>query len=127
VDLDLLRIHVESLTERQWWAAVREFPPRLQPAKSSRHSRHADDDLSTVPDDRFDPASAVYLQELLSIFENNLMAEDVPYFRAVVEKTSPKELAAILGVNPNTAWRRMRDVRLKVQSIIKAIGNGVSS
>ena len=124
MDLDLLRVHVEGLTERQWWAAVREFPPWLQRAKSYRH---VDADLSAVPDGRFDPASAVYLQELLSIFESNLMAEDVPYFRAIVEKTSPKELAKMLGVKPNTAWRRMKDVRLKVQSIIKALGKGVSS
>jgi DNA-binding Lrp family transcriptional regulator len=69
----------------------------------------------------------VYYQELLSILENNLMSEEMPYFRAIVERTPAKELAETLGANPNTAWRRMKTVRMKVQDIIRALGGHISS
>jgi DNA-directed RNA polymerase specialized sigma24 family protein len=55
------------------------------------------------------------------------MSEEIPYFRAIVERTPAKELAEIVGAKPNTAWRRMKQVRMKVQDILKALDGPVSS
>ena len=49
------------------------------------------------------------------------MSEEIPYFRAVVERTPARELAQVVGAKPNTAWRRMKQVRMKVQEILKAL------
>lgn len=83
--------------------------------------------MATLPASQPDPAEALYLQELLSILEENLMSEEIPYFRAIVERTSAKDLARELGAQPNTVSKKMKQVRLKTQSIIKALNGRVSS
>lgn len=127
VDMDLLKLHVQGLTERQWVAAVREAPSRHQLRNSLGNSLQPRDQLEKLADTHVNPSEAVYFQELLSILENNLMSEEMPYFRAIVERTPAKELAETLGANPNTAWRRMKTVRMKVQDIIRALGGHISS
>jgi hypothetical protein len=127
VDLELLKLQVQGLTEQQWLAAVREAPTRRQRWNSWGDFRQRWDDPENLADTHVDASEVVYLRELLSILEKNLMSEEVPYFRAIVERTPPKELAGVLGANPNTAWRRMKQVRMKVQDILKALGGPVSS
>ena len=125
VDVDMLKLQVQNLTERQWSNAVRPFF-RIS-RRNSRDSLQAGNDLTTIPASQPDPAEALYLQELLSILEENLMLEELPYFRAIVERTSAKDLARELGAQPNTVSKRMKQVRLKTQSIIKALNGRVSS
>ena len=55
------------------------------------------------------------------------MSEEIPYFRALLEKTTAGELAATLGANPHTTSKRMKRVRIKAQSIIKSLDNRVPS
>jgi hypothetical protein len=127
VDVELLRIEVRSLTELQWLAAVREAPSRHQPSNRTADFRSPGDHLENLADRHVDVSEAVYFRELLSILEQNLMSEEIPYFRAIVERTPAKELAQTVGAKPNTAWRRMKQVRMKVQDILKALDGPVSS
>lgn len=123
MNLELLKIHVQALTESQWLAAVAEFPDAGQLLRR----RTAEIDAAMIADPRSDPSETVYLQQLLSIVENNLMSEDIPYFRALLEKTSARDLAMILSANPSTTSKRMKGVRTKVQSIIEALNRRDSS
>jgi len=126
VNLDLLKANVINLTERHWLAALR--TDRTRPRRQNLAgvpSRPSD--ATTVSDPHFDPAETVYVQQLLSIVENNLMSEDIPYFRALIEKTTAAELAVTLGANLHTTSKRMKRVRIKAQSIIKSLQNRVPS
>ena len=125
VDVDMLKVQVRSLTERQWSSAVR--PSYGAPRRTTRDSARGGQDPATIPASQPDPAEALYLQELLSILEENLMLEEIPYFRAIVERTSAKDLARELGAQPNTVSKKMKQVRLKTQSIIKDLNGRVSS
>jgi len=80
-----------------------------------------------LADRRFDPGETAYVQQLLSIVENNLMSEEIPYFRALLERTTAGELAATLGTNLHTTSKRVKRVRIKAQSIIKSLDNRVPS
>jgi hypothetical protein len=126
VDVDLLKLQVQKLSERQWLKAAQPAE-RIRPPYNWRDSRQSHDDVSAIPDSQPIPSEVVYLQELLSILENNLMSDEIPYFRAIVERTPAKDLARQLGAHPNTVWRRMKQVRLKTQSIIKSLNGLVSS
>jgi hypothetical protein len=125
VDLDLLKTHVLKLTERQWWQALGTGPTRQRRRNLARVSSGPADAI--LADRRFDPAETVYVQELLSIVENNLMSEEIPYFRALLERTTAGELAATLGANLHTTSKRLKRVRVKAQSIIKSLDNRVPS
>jgi hypothetical protein len=125
VDLETLKIQVKNLTEHQWSSAVR--PSFGVSRRTSRASLRGGDELATIPASQPDPAEALYLQELLSILEENLMSEELPYFRAIVERTPAKDLARELGAQPNTVSKKMKQVRLKTQSIIRALNGRVSS
>jgi hypothetical protein len=125
VDLDMLKLHVQQLTERQWSSAVR--PSYGAQKRTTRDSARGGEDVAAIPASQPDPAEALYLQELLSILEENLMSEEIPYFRAIVDRTSAKDLARELGAQPNTVSKKMKQVRLKTQSIIKALDGRVSS
>ena len=125
VDVDMLKLHVQQLTERQWSSAVRQ--PYGPPRRPTRDSARGGEDVAIVPASQPDPAEALYLQELLSILEENLMSEELPYFRAIIERTSAKDLARELGAQPNTVSKKMKQVRLKIQSIIRALDGRVSS
>jgi hypothetical protein len=125
VDLDLLKTNVLKLTERQWWQALGTGPTRQRRRNLARVSSGPADAI--LADRRFDPAETVYVQELLSIVENNLMSEEIPYFRALLERTTAGELAATLGANLHTTSKRLKRVRVKAQSIIKSLDNRVPS
>jgi hypothetical protein len=125
VDLDLLKTNVLKLTERQWWHALGTGPTRQRRRNLARVSSGPADAI--LADRRFDPAETVYVQELLSIVENNLMSEEIPYFRALLERTTAGELAATLGANLHTTSKRLKRVRVKAQSIIKSLDNRVPS
>lgn len=125
VDVDMLKLQVQNLTDRQWSSAVRS--PFEKSRRTGRDSVRGGEDLATIPAAQPDPAEALYLQELLAILEENLMLEEIPYFRAIVEKTSAKDLARELGAQPNTVSKKMKQVRMKTQSIIKALTGRVSS
>jgi hypothetical protein len=125
VDVDMLTLQVQNLTERQWFRAVR--PCFGGSRRATRDSPRGSEDLATIPATQPDPSEALYLQELLSILEENLMSEEIPYFRAIVEKTSAKDLARELGAHPNTVSKKMKQVRLKTQSIIMALSGRASS
>ena len=127
VDLELLKGQVQTLTEQQWLTALREGPTRPQPRDRLGKSRQTWNDPENIADTRIDASEEVYLRELLSILEENLMSEEIPYFRAVVERTPARELAQVVGAKPNTTWRRMKQVRMKVQEILKALRGPVSS
>ena len=123
MNLELLKIHVQTLSESQWLAAVAELPV----AEQTLRRRPAEIDAAMIADPRSDPSETVYLQQLLSIVENNLMSEDIPYFRALLEKTSARDLAMMLRANPSTTSKRMKQVRIKAQSIIEALNRRDSS
>lgn len=125
VDVDMLKVQVRSLTERQWYSAVR--PSYGASRQTTRDSARGGEDLAAIPASQSDPAEALYLQEVLSILEENLMLEEIPYFRAIVERTSAKDLARELGALPNTVSKKMKQVRLKTQKIIKDLNGRVSS
>ena len=125
VDLDLLKTNVLKLTERQWWQALGTGPTRQRRRNLARVSSGPADAI--LADRRFDPAETVYVQELLSIVENNLMSEEIPYFRALLERTTAGELAATLGANLHTTSKRLKRVRVKAQLIIKSLDNRVPS
>jgi hypothetical protein len=127
VDLELLKGQVLTLTERQWLTALRDGPTRRQPRNGLGKFRQTWNDPENLADTSINVSDEVYFRELLSILEKNLMSDEIPYFRAVVERTPAKELAEVVGANPNTAWRRMKQVRLKVQEILKALRGPVSS
>jgi hypothetical protein len=126
VDLDLLKNNVLNLTERQWWQALG-TGPTWQRRQNLAGVSCGSSDTTTLADRRFDPAEKVYVQELLSIVENNLMSEEIPYFRALLERTTAAELAATLGANLHTTSKRLKRVRIKVQSIIKSLDNRLPS
>ena len=126
VDLDLLKQNVLNLTERQWWQALGTGPtPQRRQSLAGVSGGPAD--ATTLADRRFDPAETVYVQQLLSIVENNLMSDEIPYFRALLERTTARELAATLGANLHTTSKRLKRVRIKAQSIIKSLDNRIPS
>jgi hypothetical protein len=124
VNVEALKARVQELTETEWLAAVAE-PPLV--------GRHVGSnglptfDVDAIPDPRADPAETVYLRQLLAIVEQNLMTDDLPYFRALLDKTSAKALAVTLNANPSTTSKRMKQVRTKVQAIIMALNREDSS
>ena len=126
VDVDLLKENVPNLTERQWWQALSTAPTR-QRRQNLGGVSFGPSDAATLADRRFDPGETAYVQQLLSIVENNLMSEEIPYFRALLERTTAGELAATLGTNLHTTSKRMKRVRIKAQSIIKSLDNRVPS
>ncbi len=119
VNIDALKIHVQRLTESEWLAAVAE------PPIAGRHFGGKGIDLATIPDPRADFSETVYLRQLLATIERNLMSDDVPYFRALLDKTTAKDMAIALNANPSTTSKRMKQVRIKVQSIIIALNPGI--
>jgi hypothetical protein len=125
VNVELLKAHVQNLTESQWLAAVGEAP--VAGRRLLRSNAPPEIDLAMIADPRSDPSETVYLRQLLSIVEDNLMSDDIPYFRALIDKTPAKALAIALDTNPSTTSKRMKQVRAKVQSIIMALNRGDSS
>jgi hypothetical protein len=124
VDPEQLKFHAQSLTEQQWALAVREpIPQRTR----NENSTSKQPDLETIPDGHPSASDVLYLQEILSILERNLMSDEVPYLRALLNKTPVKTLAVTLGAKPSTVWARMNRVRKKAQEIIIALGRGDSS
>jgi hypothetical protein len=111
---------VQSLGESEWHLAL----PRER--INGRLIYREPSKLGDTADSSFDPFSVVYYRQLLTLIENNLLREDVPYFQAFVENQRPKELALELGINPKTASRRMNEVREKVQEILKQLSQRVS-
>jgi hypothetical protein len=126
VDLEVLKKNVLNLTERQWWQALGSGPIRQRRQDLAKVSS-GPADATTLADRRFDPAETAYVQQLLSIVENNLMSEEIPYFRALLERTTAAELAATLGANLHTTSKRLKRVRIKAQLIIKSLDNRVPS
>jgi hypothetical protein len=124
VNVDTFKAQVQELTETEWLVAVAESPVATRQVGSKGVP---DFDLATIPDPRADPSETVYLRQLLAIVEQNLMSDDVPYFRALLDKTSAKALAITLNANPSTTSKRMKQVRTKVQSIIMALNREDSS
>jgi hypothetical protein len=124
VNVDVLKVHVQGLTENEWRAVVMERPvTHWRPGNKAL----PEVDLNTIPDPRADPWQTVYLRQLLEIVEGNLMSDEVPYFRALLDKTPAKALALVLNANPSTTSKRMNQVRAKVQSIITALNRRDSS
>ena len=123
LNLSIVENHPEfrSLRESEWHlAAPRERDNgRLVYCDPSK--------LAVPPDSSGDPFDVVYHRQLLDLIEKNLLTEDVPYFQAFVENQRPKELAQELGINPKTASRRMKEVRRKVQEILRQLRGPVSS
>lgn len=126
MDVDLLKKNVINLTERQWWQALGTAPTR-QRRQNLDGVPIGPSEGATIADRRFDPGETAYVQQLLSIVENNLMSAEIPYFRALLERTTAGELAATLGTNLHTTSKRMKRVRIKAQSIIKSLDNRVPS
>jgi hypothetical protein len=124
VDVDALKVHVQNLTEKEWRAALWE-PPVTRWCPGKRILQETD--LTTIPDARANPSEAFYLRQLLEIVEQNLMSEEVPYFRALLDKTPAKALAIALNANPSTTSKRMKQVRAKVQSMIAGLNRRNSS
>jgi hypothetical protein len=124
VDVDALKVQAQRLTEKEWLAALWEPPvAHWRPGKSIIQET----DVATIPDPRGDPSETFYLRQLLETVEQNLMSDEVPYFRAILDKTPASELAAALNANPSTTSKRMRQVRIKARSIIAALNSPDSS
>jgi hypothetical protein len=124
VNVEALKAQVQELSETEWLAAVAEPP---LPGRHLGSNGLPNFDLDTIPDPRADPCETVYLRQLLAIVEQNLMTDDVPYFRALLDKTSARALAITLNANPSTTSKRLKQVRTKVQSIIMALNREDSS
>jgi len=124
VNIDPLRSQIQNLTEDEWLAAVMEpSVDEFRPANKVP----ADIDPTTIPDPLADPAQTVYLRQLLEVVEGNLMSEEIPYFRALLDQTPASELAKTLNANASTTSKRMRQVRIKVQFIIATLNHRDSS
>jgi hypothetical protein len=118
VDVDALKVHVQSLTEKQWRAALWEPPvAHWRPGKKVDQET----DIATIPDPRANLSETFYLRQLLETVEQNLMSDEVPYFRAILDKTPASELAVALNANPSTTSKRLKRVKSKVRSIIDAL------
>ena len=124
VDVDALKVHVRGLTEKEWRAALWE-PPAAHWRPGKRVDQETD--IVTIPDPRANLSETFYLRQLLETVEQNLMSDEVPYFRAILDKTPASELAAVLNTNPSTTSKRMKQVRIKAQCIIAALTRPDSS
>lgn len=112
--------HFHTLTESEWYSAL----PRER--SNGRLIYCEPSKLENVADPTVDPFSTVYQRQLLDLIESNLLTEDLPYFHAFVENQKPRELAFELGIKPKAASRRMKEVRGKVQQILKQVRRQVS-
>ena len=124
VNVDALKVQVRSFTEDQWRTALWE-PPIVRSRRGNKVL--PENDPTAIPDHRADPSQAFYLRQLLETIEGNLMSDEIPYFRAIVDKTPARALAIALNANPSTTSKRMKQVKMKVQSIIRTLNGGESS
>lgn len=124
VDVDALKVQVQRLTEKEWLTALWEPPvAHWRPGKGIIQET----DVVTIPDPRANLSEAFYVRQLLETIEQNLMSDEVPYFRAILDRTPASELAVALNANPSTTSKRMRQVRIKARSIIAALNGPDSS
>jgi DNA-directed RNA polymerase specialized sigma24 family protein len=120
---DIVENHPEfhSLGESEWCSAL----PRAR--DNGRLVYYDPSKLTARADLSVDPFSVTYHRQILDLIEKNLLQEDLPYFQAFVENQRPKELALELGINPKTASRRMKEVRKKLQEILRRLRQPVPS
>jgi hypothetical protein len=124
VNVDALKVHVRGLTEKEWRAALWEPPvAHWRPGKKLLQETN----VVTIPDPRANLSETFYLRQLLETVEQNLMSDEIPYFRAILDKTPASDLAKALNANPSTTSKRMRQVRIKARSIIVALNGPDSS
>jgi hypothetical protein len=124
VDVNALKVHVQGLTEKEWRAALWEPPVAYwRPGKKFLQET----DVVTIPDPRASLSETFYLRQLLETVEQNLMSDEIPYFRAILDKTPARELAIALSAHPSTTSKRLKRVKSKVRSIIDALTRPDSS
>lgn len=71
-----------------------------------------------MPDPSPNPFDLVYGSELISQIEKNLVAEEWPYWDALLAGERPRHVAARLGIDPKLASKKMKKLEAKVTSII---------
>jgi hypothetical protein len=111
VDLESLVADSQTLTTREWCAALTEQRNSgrvvyLEPAS-----------LEQCSDIREDPFETVYGWELLSRLEAGLPPEQVPYLDAFLAGERPKDIAKRLGLSAKAASARMRRFKAKVADL----------
>jgi hypothetical protein len=115
VDLESLVVDVQTLTIRDWCAALTE-------KRSNRKLVYLDpSSLEQCSHSGEDPFETVYGRELLKRFEAELPPEQVPYLDAFLAGDKPKDVARRLGISAKAASARMRRFKAKAANLYDAL------